>query len=247
MQVPERSTIRRRPPSPPREPMTRSEIIREEPLTCPHCHIQIEQRGFNYTLDAEYKDFWAIERYYCRTCKKSIIFLVPGERPLSRGGISITWKDDERKLIYPRVGRAISQDVPEIYRQDYQEASLIIQDSPRASAALGRRCLQNIIRNELKITKSNLFEEINECIERGLLPSRLSDDLHTLRELGNLAAHPLTSTVTGEILPVEQQEAEYTLAILEDIFEHLFITPIKHKKRREKISGKLKETKPHKK
>lgn len=230
-----------------REPLTHMEIQRDVPLTCPHCQIQIEQRGMNYTLDSEYADFWAIERYYCRTCRKSIIFLIPGRRGFAtRGNDSILWMDEQRMMVYPRVGRPISEEIPESYRQDYIEASLIIQDSPRASAALARRCLQNIIRNELNITKKNLHQEINECIKQGRLPPRLKEDLHTLREVGNIAAHPLTSDITGEIVNVDHQEAEYTLAILEDVFEHLFITPARHQKRRERIQKKIQETKPQK-
>jgi len=118
-----------------------------------------------------------------------------------------------------------------------------LKDSPQASAALSRRCLQSIIRNELKIVRENLFDEINEAVKMGHFPSRLLEDLHAIRQLGNLAAHPMSNTVTGEIVPVEFQEAEYTLAVLEDVFEHLFIAPKRQQQRRDVIAEKLRETK----
>jgi len=50
--------------------------------------------------------------------------------------------------------------VPEQYASLAREAGLILADSPRASAVLSRRCLQQLLRNEAKAPPGTLFSEI---------------------------------------------------------------------------------------
>jgi len=47
-------------------------------------------------------------------------------------------------MIYPRTGgrNPAPQEVDDFIAEDYNEACLILNDSPKASAALSRRCLQ---------------------------------------------------------------------------------------------------------
>src|SRR5208283_5447921 len=78
-------------------------------------------------------------------------------------------------LVYPRgiSRKSLSKDVPLKYAQDYNEACLVLNDSPKASAALSRRCLQNIIREVSGIIKPSLNEEIIELIKSKTLPTYL--------------------------------------------------------------------------
>lgn len=50
--------------------------------------------------------------------------------------------------------------IPEKIREEYREACLIRELSPRASAALARQCLQSIIRDFERVEDENLHEEI---------------------------------------------------------------------------------------
>ncbi|MBC8484969.1 MAG: DUF4145 domain-containing protein [Bacteroidetes bacterium] len=114
-------------------------------------------------------------------------------------------------------------------------------DSPKASAALSRRCLQNIIREELKIKKNNLSDEIQEVIDKKLMPTDILESIDSVRNIGNFAAHPIKSKSSGEIVEVEPDEAFWNLEVLEMIFDFLFIRPAKVKEKRDALNKKLKD------
>jgi len=82
----------------------------------------------------------------------------------------------DRRLVRPKaISRGDApQELPDKYKEDYLEACLVLADSPKASAALSRRCLQNLLREEAKTTAKDLFDQIQEVLDSGKLPSNLS-------------------------------------------------------------------------
>jgi hypothetical protein len=128
-------------------------------------------------------------------------------------------------------------EVPEEYTKDYKEACLVLSDSPKASAALSRRCLQHLLREKVKVKHGNLFDEIQEVIDRGDLPSHISEAIHAVRNIGNIAAHTTKSKSTGEILPVEPGEAEWNLDVLETLFDFYFVQPEIFQRKKEALNG----------
>jgi hypothetical protein len=118
---------------------------------------------------------------------------------------------------------------------------LILWDSPKASAALSRRCLQNILREKANVKKSDLNNEIDQVIDSKQLPSHLSESIDAIRNIGNFAAHPIKCTNTGEIMDVEPGEAEWTLDVLEGLFDFYFVQPGLHAKKKEALNKKLQE------
>ncbi|BCL36625.1 hypothetical protein NSMS1_30720 [Nostoc sp. MS1] len=76
------------------------------------------------------------------------------------------------------------------------------------------------------------------------LPSYLVEEIHSVRKLGNLAAHPAKSISTGEIVDVEPEEAEWLLNILEGLFDFYFVQPAKSQKRIDALNRKLDDIKP---
>lgn len=120
--------------------------------------------------------------------------------------------------------------------------------SPNASAALSRRCLQHLLRfalknlhGGLKPKKNDLNHEIQAVLEGGNLPSHVAEELHDFRKLGNIAAHPKTSINTGEIVPVELGEADWTLDVLDSLFDFYFVAPAKAKLRRQARAAKFQD------
>ena len=75
------------------------------------------------------------------------------------------------------------------------------------------------------MVESDLFKEIENVIQKNDLPTTLSQDLHALRSIGNYGAHPTKIKNTGEIVDVEPCEAEYCLNLLEQLFNHYYVTP----------------------
>ncbi len=77
--------------------------------------------------------------------------------------------------------------VPFPIRADYEEACLIRDLSPKASATLSRRCLQGIIRDYWGIQKNTLYSEINELKDR--IDSATWQAIDAVRSIGNIGAH----------------------------------------------------------
>ena len=117
---------------------------------------------------------------------------------------------------------------------------MILRDSPNASAALGRRCLQNVIRKKAGIQKKTLHDEIEELISQPSFPSSIAELLHSTRELGNFAAHATNNVSTGEIIDVDPEEAAWLLNVLDAMFDFYFVAPAKNQKRLQATQEKLK-------
>ncbi|MBK0022070.1 DUF4145 domain-containing protein [Ochrobactrum sp. S46] len=96
------------------------------------------------------------------------------------------------KLVFPVIGAApqASADLPDVIRADYDEASAILDLSPRGSAALMRLCIQKLCKNLGKAGK-NINEDIAALVKDGLDP-RVQKALDAVRVIGNNAVHPGT-------------------------------------------------------
>ena len=144
--------------------------------------------------------------------------------------------------IYPYLKSVTSPpEVPEKYAGDFREAVLIMNLSPTASAALSRRVFQNILRDEFGIQAPTLYKEIEAFIALTGIPSYLTDAVDAIRKIGNLAAHPLKNTNTGEVVPVEPGEAEWLIEVLNSLFDFKFTQPRKLQERKDKLNAKLQD------
>lgn len=116
---------------------------------------------------------------------------------------------------------------------------MILADSPKASAALSRRSLQHILREKAGVKKSDLANEIQEVLDNNRVPSYIADSIDAIRNIGNFAAHPLKSKSTGEIVPVETGEADWTLDVIELLYDFYFVQPEKIRLKRAALNMKL--------
>lgn len=181
---------------------------------------------------------WKVRATGCPECGKISIFLGLGTQ--SR---DTHWAEEIRMVRPKGVSRdPLSPDVPAVFAEDYLEAVAVFADSPKASAALSRRCLQHLIREHVKIHERDLFTEIQKLIDRGTLPSHLSEALDSVRVIGNFAAHPAKSESTGEIVSVEPGEAEWLLDTLEGLFDFYFTQPAVLKRKKDALAAKLADT-----
>jgi hypothetical protein len=117
----------------------------------------------------------------------------------------------------------------------------VLGDSPKASAALSRRCLQNVLREAAKVKPSDLSTEIQEVLNSRALRSDIGEGLDAVRVIGNFAAHPIKSKQTGEIMQVEMGEAEWNLDVLESLFDFYFVQPAILKEKKDALNKKLTE------
>lgn len=145
------------------------------------------------------------------------------------------------ELVYPRVG-ARAKAPPEVdpaIAEDFNEASLVIGDSPKAAAALGRRCLQHILREKAGVKKADLSKEIQQVLDERLVPGHLADSLDAVRYIGNFAAHPTKSEHSGAVVEVEPGEAEWILDTLQGLLDFFYVQPAATARRRAALDEKL--------
>jgi len=147
---------------------------------------------------------------------------------------------NEEILLYPRyaISTFPSVEIPPHILKDFIEAGQILHDSPNASAALSRRCLQTILREKAKVSPSELYYEIQEILERKDLPSYLNDSIDSIRKVGNIAAHSLKSKSSGSIIDVEPLEADLSINVLEGLIDFYYILPERQKARIVKVNEK---------
>jgi hypothetical protein len=144
-------------------------------------------------------------------------------------------------LLYPKFAqKQLPASVPQPFAQDFKEAHAIAAISPKASAAMSRRLLQNLIREQEGIIKPTLAQEIAELLGRKKLPDYLAADLDAVRQVGNFGAHPIKDTNTGQIVGVEPGEADWTLEVTEELISFYFERQPRSTARRDALNQKLK-------
>lgn len=210
-------------------------------MKCPHCQVEIHGNPVTIPFGSDPDGQWGVVQHMCPACKKIIIFLVCARGFNGSGAGNFVIDPRKTILAYPRAATRPSPppDVPAEFAEDYTEASLVLADSPKASAALSRRCVQHLLREKAGVKPSDLAKEIDQVISSGVLPSHLSEAVDAVRNIGNFAAHPIKSTSTGEVVPVEPGEAEWNLDVLDGLFDFYFVQPALLKKRRDALNAKL--------
>ena len=124
------------------------------------------------------------------------------------------------RLVYPRTGEAppANPDLPEDIRLDYDEASTILNLSPRGAAALLRLAIQKLCK-ELGQHGKNINDDIAALVAGGLDP-RVQKALDVVRVIGNNAVHP------GQIdLRDDRATAEKLFGLLNVIAEKTISVP----------------------
>jgi len=213
-------------------------------MKCMHCLVEFHAQEDETFLGKDADKDWAIFRYDCPSCHRMNLFLVNGERIPGRTPLKMQEKSIVRRIAIRPFGTTRPPCPPEVsekFANDYREACIVFPLSPKASAALSRRCLQNLLRDVAKIKPSDLSKEIQEVIDSGKLPSHLIESIDAIRNIGNFAAHPMKSKNTGEIVEVEPEEAEWNLDVLESLFDFYFVQSAKVAKKREALNVKLQE------
>jgi hypothetical protein len=223
-------------------------------MKCPHCLNSFHEAWGDVDLGQdEIRDqesgnviethSWLVRHLICPECGRLVIEALDGLMNQERtpGGIPPlhTVVSTREFLVNPKAASRAPLDpsVPLDLVEDYREAVVVLADSPKASAALSRRCLQHLLRETANVEHGSLYDEIGQVLEK--LPSYLSDALDGVRQVGNAAAHPIKSGQTGEVVAVEPGEAEWLLETLEGLFDFYFTAPARLKARRDALDEKL--------
>jgi hypothetical protein len=94
----------------------------------------------------------------------------------------------EQQRIYPRTSDApaMSPDMPEGVRKDYEEAAAIASESPRAAAALLRMCIEGLCKDIAEKPKFDIA--LDELARRGI-PEEIQTAIDVIRMNGNEVMH----------------------------------------------------------
>lgn len=131
--------------------------------------------------------------------------------------------------------------IPRALVDDYYEACLIRELSPKASATLIRRCLQGMIRDFAGIKKGKLIDEIKALrasvedgsADRSITPETV-DAIDHVRDVGNIGAH--MEKDINLIIDVDPGEAQALIELVELLFEEWYVARNTRQKRLERIA-----------
>jgi hypothetical protein len=144
------------------------------------------------------------------------------------GPVLQTWK-----LIPPSNAKPFPDYIPPQIIQDYQEACLIADASPKASATLARRCLQGMIRDFWGVAKRDLKTEIEEL--KGHLDPETWEAIDAIRKIGNIGAH--MEKDVNVIIDVEPGEASKLLWLIEVLIREWYIARHQRQEALREITG----------
>jgi len=118
--------------------------------------------------------------------------------------------------------------IPQAIRDDYREACLISDLSPKASATLSRRCLQGMIRDFCGVTDGTLNQEIKKLREQvnanKAAPGVTIETVEAIdhvRHIGNIGAH--MEKDVNVIIDIDQREARTLITLIEMLFKEWYV------------------------
>jgi hypothetical protein len=112
--------------------------------------------------------------------------------------------------------------IPAAIRQDYEEACRILNDSPKASATMSRRCLQGVVRDFWQIPdnkRGNLGGELSFIKDR--VDASTWEVITTIREVGDIGAH--MEKDVNYVVEVEPEEAALLIELIETLFADWYV------------------------
>lgn len=202
---------------------------------CPYCNHDAIITGSNYSEDTHYFDKNNKDGFLCIVTR--VIVCPNGEcrEYAVRIDVCKAFHDQRQNLQHANKSLLFWQlkpqsqakayssytpkVIPKVIIDDYNEACLIRDLSPKASATLSRRCLQGIIRDFWGISKGRLIDEINEL--QGKTDPATWDAIDAVRSIGNIGAH--MEKDINVIVEVEPEEAGLLIGLIEILLKDWYI------------------------
>lgn len=136
----------------------------------------------------------------------------------------------ERRIVYPWGfgSKRAGPDVPEPYRRDFEEAAAILAVSPRMSAVLSRRILADLLEEFAGEDNYRLSNRVENFTKDSGHPRRVRENVNILRSIADFGAHTKRDKDDqAVILDVTSEEAEWTLGVVERLFDYFIVEPSK--------------------
>lgn len=214
-------------------------------VACPHCQVTVKLigdrlRGILLTPHhilgeaAASKEGYRLDSSVCPSCRQVIVAMERVIFEEEQNTYQVVW---ERLVAPPAAERYVPPETPRHIANDYREAAQVLPASAKASAALSRRCLQAVLRDQGFTRQTTLSEQIDAALPD--LPTHIAEQVDAIRAIGNFAAHPIKNAHSGEIVEVEPGEAEWNLDVLDLLFDFYYVSPARAKAKRDALNAKL--------
>lgn len=130
------------------------------------------------------------------------------------GKLIKTWE-----LVPESDAKVLPEYIPKAIQNDYYEACLIKNLSPKSSATLARRCLQGMIRDFWNVKKDRLIDEINAL--KNLIDQKVWKAICAVKDVGNIGAH--MEKDIDLIINVDPEEAQLLINLIEKLIEEWYV------------------------
>lgn len=211
---------------------------------CPHCDHKVTITESRFSSGVH---FLYLENRRDKMCVRSAFLVCPNEdcrEPTLEVSLHkwhyentsarIDWPPFEKRRLIPRSdARAFPEYVPAPIREDYEEACLIRELSPKAAATLARRALQGILRDYYQVKPGRLVDEI-DALESTMEPE-LFEAIHGVRTVGNIGAH--MEKDIDVIVEVDPDEADLLIELVETMIEETYVRREQRRRRLEQVAA----------
>ena len=181
---------------------------------------------------------WRVNFMTCPECRKDILQLGGSTGPNVNSPVQ-DWNQ-----VFPTGSNRgpVPKEVHPDIAADYSEAALVLPLSPKASAALSRRCLQSVL-DGAGCKQKDLSKQIDavlaETDSRKALPTGVHIIVDAIRNFGNFSAHKITDQTSLQLIDVEPHKAGYCLDTLDAIFDHYYVKPAHATAMKDALNAKL--------
>lgn len=175
-------------------------------FNCPFCHAYAKQEwGYPPRIvgGADYGSVEAFANCRCTRCERFSVWI-------------------SGKMVFPAAVTSPppNSDISEDIKNDYEEARLILGNSPRGAAALLRLVIQKLC-TQLGESGKNINDDIASLVKKGL-PVKIQQALDIVRVVGNNSVHP------GQINLKDDTETANRLFGLVNLIADVMISQPKH-------------------
>ncbi|MGO4412179.1 DUF4145 domain-containing protein [Cupriavidus sp. KB_39] len=201
------------------------------PWQCPYCGHHATIRGDNFARFANPIDKNAVDGELVlqvdvtvcpnEQCKQYEITATLREHESWSNGHP-TLGGDELQLweLRPQSSaRPLPDYIPKAIADDYREACLVRNLSPKASCTLARRCLQGMIRDFHEVKPGRLVDEIAAIKDK--VDPVTWDSIEAVRKIGNIGAH--MEKDIDLIVEVEPEEAGLLIGLIESLIDDWYV------------------------
>ena len=134
-------------------------------------------------------------------------------------------------LVPPSQAKAFPVPLPAAVLEDYREACLALEFSPKAAAALARRCLSEMIRDFWQVQPGSLGDEFRQI--KGSVDPVTWETIESVRRTGMIGAR--MDSEGAEVMETEPGEAKLLIGLIETLIQDWYVARQERRKRLDAI------------